>query len=234
MEKSQIQLLPNMKEIFACPFFWGDLEDNEAEDILANEPFGSYVLRKSWSHDYLLRISFKDSNIIRHGHICKLDISDHETSDHFLKLEDILKDDSQTFCDIKETLKTPVLRKNPFSLQKLTRAIIADSTSLQEVTRLKLPKKLQDFVMEYQCSRSNGDRFPSFPCDDFLPDLNEEMSLFHSEMDANVWFINRIHSMNENIQHINSRWSDLATRVNELEMNLTKIGNALDEIIISL
>ena len=52
-----------IQEIFACPFFWGDLDDNEAEDILADEPFGSYILRKSWNQDYLSRISFKDKII---------------------------------------------------------------------------------------------------------------------------------------------------------------------------
>ena len=125
-----------IQEIFACPFFWGDLDDNEAEDILTNEPIGSYILRKSWNQDYLLRISFKDSYIIEHGHICKLNTSDQVDGKHYVKLEDILKDKIQSsFCDVKMYLKFPVIRKSPFSLQKLTRAVIADFTRFQEVTK---------------------------------------------------------------------------------------------------
>ena len=217
-----------IQEIFACPFFWGDLDDNEAEDILANEPLGSYILRKSWNQNYLLRVSFKESNI-RHGHICKLNTSDQVDGKHYVKLEDILKDKNQSsFCDVKKYLKFPVIRKSPFSLQKLTRACIADSTRLQEDTKLKLPKKLQEFLKEYQFPRSlsKEDSMPNFKCDDFLPDLPEDKPLFHStEIEINMF----IQSVEERIQANSSRLAVLISRINELDLNLTKLSNALDD-----
>lgn len=221
MENSTIQ------EIFACPFFWGDLNDKEAEDILTNEPLGSYILRKSWNRDYLLRISFKDSNI-RHGHICKLDTSDQVYSKHYVNLEDVLKDKIQSsFCGIKKTLKFPVKRKNTFSLQKLTRACIADSTRLQVETKLKLPKKLQDYVKEYQSTRLSEAIMLSFTCDDFFPDLPDEGLLFHSEMDERIWLRKRIQS--EHNEMIN-----MIAETRALIIEMRKMRNSIGEITICI
>ena len=218
-----------IQKIFACPFFWGDLDDNEAEDILANEPFGSYILHKSWNQEYLLRISFKDSNI-RHGHICKLntfDQVDDLLDKHFVKLEDILKDEIQSnFCGIRKTLKFPVIRKNPFSLQKLTRAVIADSTRMQEVTKLKLPKKLQEFIKECQFPSSSEDHLLIFSCDDFSPDLPDESLLFHSEVDERVWIRNRIQSEHNEMMNMIAE-----TRALIIEMR--KLRNSIGDITIS-
>ena len=177
MEK---HLIPYMKDIFACPYFWGDVEDKHAEEILADKPDGSFLLHKSKNSDYLLRVSYKQSlklynnqyDFILHRQICRLDTSNAFRADHQINLKDLPTNSSNESCTVEKTLKIPVHRKNPFSLQKLTRAVIADSTNFQDVNKLKLPKKLQEFVQEYQCSQPwPKDSLPIFHCDDFLPEL---------------------------------------------------------------
>ena len=172
MENIEKHLIPYMKEIFACPFFWGEIEDIQAEAILAEKPEGSFLLHKSKNLDYLLRVSYKQSQFISHDHICKFDASNDPGADHQINLKNLLTNSSNESCDVEKALRIPVHRKNPFSLQKLTRAVIADSANFQDVNRLKLPKKLQEFVQKYQCSQPwPKDSLPIFPCDDFLPEL---------------------------------------------------------------
>lgn len=169
MENIEKHLIPYMKDIFACPYFWGEIEDIEAEEILSDKPSGSFLLLKSKNLDYLLRVSYKDFHFISHDHICKLD---DPAADHQINLKDLLTNSTNESCHVEEALRIPVHRKNPFSLQKLTRAIIADSTNFQDVNKLKLPIKLQEFVQEYQCSQPwPKDSLPIFHCDDFLPEL---------------------------------------------------------------
>ena len=174
MENIEKHLIPYMKDIFACPYFWGEIEDIKAEEILREKPNGSFLLHKSKNLDYLLRVSYKDSRFISHDHICKLDASNDPgaAADHQINLKDLLTNSLKESCDVEEALRIPVHRKNPFSLQNLTRAVIADSTNFQDVNKLKLPKKLQEFVQEYQCSQPwPKDSLPIFHCDDFLPEL---------------------------------------------------------------
>ena len=182
MENSEKHLIPYMKDIFACPYFWGDLEDIQAEEILAEKPDGSFLFHKSKNSKYLLRVSYKKSlkfynnerHFILHRQICRLDTSNAFRADHQINFKDLPTNSSNESCDVETTLKIPVHRKNPFSLQKLTRAVIADSTNFQDVKKLKLPKKLQEFIQEYQCSHPwPKDSLPIFSCDDYLPELEE-------------------------------------------------------------
>ena len=43
----------------------------------------------------------------------------------------------------------PVLRKMPFSLQDLARTVICDSTTYNGVSKLPIPKTLQNYLREY-------------------------------------------------------------------------------------
>ena len=144
MENIEKHLIPYMKDIFACPYFWGEIEDIKAEEILREKPNGSFLLHKSKNLDYLLRVSYKDSRFISHDHICKLDASNDPgaAADHQINLKDLLTNSLKESCDVEEALRIPVHRKNPFSLRNLTRAVIADSTNFQDVNKLKLPKKI--------------------------------------------------------------------------------------------
>lgn len=172
MEDIEKHLIPYMQDIFACPYFWGEIEDIEAEEILSEKPSGSFLLLKSKNLDYLLRVSYKDFDFISHDHICKLYASNDPGADHQINLKNLLTNSTNESCHVEEALRIPVHRKNPFSLQKLTRAIIADSTNFQDVNKLTLPIKLQEFVQEYQCSQPwPKDSLPLFHCDDFLPEL---------------------------------------------------------------
>ena len=200
MDTSEKHLIPYMKNIFACPNFWGEIEDIQAEEILSEKPDGSFLLHKSKNLNYLLRVSYKNSHFISHDHICKLDASNDPETDHKLNLKDLLTNSSKDSCDVEKALRIPIHRKNPFSLQKLTRAVIADSTNFQDVNKLKLPKKLQEFVQEYQCSQPwPKDSLPIFHCDDFLPELE---------------IVARVESMIE-VRRIHYDWMDWIYEIRE-------------------
>ena len=174
-------MLPYAKEIFGCPFFWGDLDDNEAEEILAKNSNGSFLFRKSWNGDYLLGVSYKgndDFHPFHHELICKLENSAGKF-EHMVDLKDIL--DSNNYknlpetCDFRKTLKIPIMRKNLFSLQELAICAMVGygSRNHQNEFKFELPKRFQAFVEKYQCPgpwpRIN---MPRFVCEDtFLPDL---------------------------------------------------------------
>ena len=171
-------MLPYAKEIFDCPFFWGNLDDNEAEEILVKNSNGSFLFRKSWNGDYLLGVSYKKNDYFHHETICKLGNSAGKF-EHMVDLKDIL--DSNHYknlpetCDIRRTLKIPIIRKNLFSLQELAICAMVGygSENHQNELKFQLPKRFQAFLEEYQCPgpwpRTNMRRFV---CEDtFLPDL---------------------------------------------------------------
>ena len=38
-------LIPQQREIINCPFYWGKIDRYEAEELLADKPEGSFLLR---------------------------------------------------------------------------------------------------------------------------------------------------------------------------------------------
>ena len=52
-------LIPKLKDIFSCPFYWGKMDRYEAEALLANKPEGSFLLRDSAQENYVFSVSFR-------------------------------------------------------------------------------------------------------------------------------------------------------------------------------
>ena len=51
-------LIPCMKEIFALPHFWGEMEHSEIENILKDKPDGSFLFTKSTYEDHVVQVSY--------------------------------------------------------------------------------------------------------------------------------------------------------------------------------
>ena len=62
-------LIPGLKDIFNCPFYWGKMDRYEAEALLANKPEGSFLLRDSAQEDYVFSVSFRRYSRSLHARI---------------------------------------------------------------------------------------------------------------------------------------------------------------------
>ena len=63
------------------------------------------------------------------------------------------------------------MRKMAFSLKNLTKAVICDSTTYKDVSKLPIPYKLQNFLKEYHFTTKFKSENDYFQCDDILPEL---------------------------------------------------------------
>ena len=64
-------------------------------------------------------------------------------------------DELKTKVDENNVFKNPVQRKVPFSLKKLTRATICDSTSYEHIDKLQIPEVLKEFLKEHCYMHTN-------------------------------------------------------------------------------
>jgi len=52
-------LVPDLKEITICSFYWGKIDRYEAEKLLEGKPEGTFLLRDSAQEEYLFSVSFR-------------------------------------------------------------------------------------------------------------------------------------------------------------------------------
>jgi len=52
-------LVPDLKEITSCSFYWGKIDRYEAEKLLDTKPEGTFLLRDSAQEEYLFSVSFR-------------------------------------------------------------------------------------------------------------------------------------------------------------------------------
>ena len=149
-------LIPGLKEIISCPFYWGKMDRYEAEALLNNKPEGSFLLRDSAQENYVFSVSFRRYSRSLHARIeetyHKFSFDCHDPGVHASKsirgLLDFYKDPLSCMF-FEPMLLFPILRKKPFSLQELSRTVICDSTSYDGITELPIPKSLKSFLREY-------------------------------------------------------------------------------------
>lgn len=149
-------LIPCLKEIFSCSFYWGKMDRYEAEALLANKPEGSFLLRDSAQDNYVFSVSFRRYSRSLHARIeetqHKFSFDCHDPGVHASRsirgLLDYYKDPLSCMF-FEPMLLFPVLRKKPFSLQELSRTVICDSTSYDGISQLPIPKTLKSFLREY-------------------------------------------------------------------------------------
>jgi len=150
-------LVPHLADITNCTFYWGKMDRYEAESLLDEKPEGSFLLRDSAQDEYLFSVSFRrygrslHARIEEQGHRFSFDCHDPGVfmSRNIPELLDHYKDPASCMF-FEPMLCHPVNRKNPFSLQVLSRAAICDGLeSYSEVDNMELPKSLKVFLKEY-------------------------------------------------------------------------------------
>ncbi|CAM1331408.1 SOCS5 (predicted) [Pycnogonum litorale] len=149
-------LVPDLLNITKCSFYWGKMDQYEAERLLENKPEGTFLLRDSAQEDYLFSVSFRrygrslHARIEQWNHKFSFDVHDPGVfaSSSVCGLIEHYKDPSR--CMFFEPMLTlPLHRSFAFSLQHLCRAVISDRVSYDNVNRLRLPKSLKSYLKEY-------------------------------------------------------------------------------------
>ena len=153
-------LVPDLKAISACSFYWGKMDRYEAERLLEGKPEGTFLLRDSAQEDHLFSVSFRRFDRSLHARIeqCKhrFSFDSHDpgvySSATVTGLIEHYKDPSH--CMFFEPMLTkPLHRHFVFSLQHLARASICDRlTSYQAVADLPLPALLKAHLRQYHFS----------------------------------------------------------------------------------
>jgi len=150
-------LVPHLSDITNCSFYWGKMDRYEAESLLDEKPEGSFLLRDSAQDEYLFSVSFRrygrslHARIEEQDHRFSFDCHDPGVfmSRNIPELLDHYKDPASCMF-FEPMLCHPVNRKNPFSLQVLSRAAICDQlVNYSDVDNMELPKSLKVFLKEY-------------------------------------------------------------------------------------
>ncbi|KAJ8678973.1 hypothetical protein QAD02_014760 [Eretmocerus hayati] len=149
-------LVPDLKSITACSFYWGKMDRYEAERLLEGKPEGTFLLRDSAQEEFLFSVSFRRLDRSLHARVeqwnHKFSFDSHDpgvySSDTVCGLIEHYKDPS--CCMYFEPMLTIPLHRNfAFPLQHLCRAVITTHTTYDGINKLQLPKILKTYLKEY-------------------------------------------------------------------------------------
>lgn len=62
-------LVPDLKQITNCTYYWGKMDRYEAERLLENKPEGTFLLRDSAQEEFLFSVSFRKYGRSLHARI---------------------------------------------------------------------------------------------------------------------------------------------------------------------
>ncbi|KAF7400850.1 hypothetical protein HZH66_006034 [Vespula vulgaris] len=152
-------LVPDLRSITACSFYWGKMDRYEAERLLEGKQEGTFLLRDSAQEEFLFSVSFRKYGRSLHARIeqwnHKFSFDSHdpgvyasETVCFVCGLIEHYKDPS--CCMFFEPMLTIPLHRNfAFPLQHLCRAVITTRTTYDGINKLQLPKTLKSYLKEY-------------------------------------------------------------------------------------
>ncbi|XP_011503093.1 PREDICTED: uncharacterized protein LOC105366369 [Ceratosolen solmsi marchali] len=149
-------LVPDLKSITACSFYWGKMDRYEAERLLEGKPEGTFLLRDSAQEEFLFSVSFRKYGRSLHARVeqwnHKFSFDSHDpgvyASTTVCGLIEHYKDPS--CCMFFEPMLTIPLNRNfAFPLQHLCRAVITTRTTYDGINKLQLPKTLKTYLKEY-------------------------------------------------------------------------------------
>ncbi|XP_014224227.1 uncharacterized protein LOC106650614 [Trichogramma pretiosum] len=149
-------LVPDLKSITTCSFYWGKMDRYEAERLLDGKQEGTFLLRDSAQEEFLFSVSFRKYGRSLHARIeqwnHKFSFDSHDpgvyASNTVCGLIEHYKDPS--CCMFFEPMLTIPLHRNfAFPLQHLCRAVISSRTTYDGINRLQLPKSLKTYLKEY-------------------------------------------------------------------------------------
>ncbi|XP_011642867.1 uncharacterized protein LOC105430837 isoform X2 [Pogonomyrmex barbatus] len=149
-------LVPDLRSITACSFYWGKMDRYEAERLLEGKQEGTFLLRDSAQEEFLFSVSFRKYGRSLHARIeqwnHKFSFDSHDpgvyASETVCGLIEHYKDPS--CCMFFEPMLTIPLHRNfTFPLQHLCRAVITTRTTYDGINKLQLPKTLKSYLKEY-------------------------------------------------------------------------------------
>ncbi|XP_070164763.1 suppressor of cytokine signaling 5 isoform X2 [Polyergus mexicanus] len=149
-------LVPDLRSITACSFYWGKMDRYEAERLLEGKQEGTFLLRDSAQEEFLFSVSFRKYGRSLHARIeqwnHKFSFDSHDpgvyASETVCGLIEHYKDPS--CCMFFEPMLTIPLHRNfAFPLQHLCRAVITTRTTYDGINKLQLPKTLKSYLKEY-------------------------------------------------------------------------------------
>lgn len=149
-------LVPDLRSITACSFYWGKMDRYEAERLLEGKQEGTFLLRDSAQEEFLFSVSFRKYGRSLHARVeqwnHKFSFDSHDpgvyASETVCGLIEHYKDPS--CCMFFEPMLTiPLHRTYAFPLQHLCRAVITTRTTYDGINKLQLPKTLKSYLKEY-------------------------------------------------------------------------------------
>ena len=180
-EAGDLKLIPNIKYLFDCPFYWGKIDEDKVKSIFEGKSDGSFLLKDSEREEFSLALLYKcqsqedGKSTVHHGSVkfdfvkqesnkdncpsCKLNLPNHC---HLKGTEKWLE---KLIDDIKENfnfhLEKPIMRNHPFSLQDLAAAKTCDlMKNYENISQLKIPKNLKECIRKYHCTIKLNDNLP--------------------------------------------------------------------------
>ena len=156
MEASESWKNLNLQDLYKCPWFFGELSEEDAKEILVEAKKND---ENSDGKIILFSKNIKKNHFtIVSGHLLEHDINGEPMEDggvdatvihgrqhQFYFFED---DWYSAICSVWEPFKNLIIRKNNFSLGELAKVKTATSGINPET--LGLPKRLEDEVKKYQ------------------------------------------------------------------------------------
>ena len=165
-------LVPDLKKITSCSFYWGVIDRYEAERLLDKKREGTFLLRDSAQDDFLFSVSFRRYNRSLHArieqwnHRFSFDVHDPAvySADSVCGLIEHYKDSSR--CLFFEPMLTdPLHRTFPFSLQHLARAAICNNLKRYDyISKLPLPMSMKSYLRYYHYKQKVCIRSFEEPC----------------------------------------------------------------------
>ena len=149
-------LVPDIRKITHCSFYWGIMDRYQAEKLLENKPEGTFLLRDSAQEEFLFSVSFRrygrslHARIEQWNHNFSFDSHDPGVfaSDTVCGLIEHYKD--PTCCMFFEPMLTsPLTRNFTFSLQHMCRASICEKLNYDGISSLPLPPSMREYLKYY-------------------------------------------------------------------------------------
>lgn len=149
-------LVPDLLELTNRMFYWGVMDRYEAEKLLDGRPEGTFLVRDSAQEEFLFSVSFRRYGRSLHARIeqwnHRFSFDSHDlgvfAAPSVCALVEHYKDPAA--CLFFEPMLTlPLARTYPFTLQHLCRAVICSRIRYDDVSLLRLPARIQDYLKYY-------------------------------------------------------------------------------------
>ncbi|KAM4566173.1 suppressor of cytokine signaling 9 [Odontesthes bonariensis] len=149
-------LVPDLLRITNLPCYWGVMDRYEAETLLEGKPEGTFLLRDSAQEEYLFSVSFRrygrslHARIEQWNHNFSFDVHDPSVF-HAPTVTGLLEHykDPNSCMFFEPLLSNPIHRTQPFSLQRICRAVISSCNTYDGINMLPIPNSLKKHLKEY-------------------------------------------------------------------------------------